>query len=486
MHWLLARVRRLHPALPERARDRRALRPASRAAPTSPRELRLSRASRSGDVRAHVRLGVAAEARARSWREAAATARRVAAGARAARGGVRRRATSTTCRARTIRALRHAREQRVRPRASRSTTRARAGMPALESLCIAKAQRVVRRRSRRAGRVGTLGRRFPVAGADGSRADAARARAGGLRRLARRLPARIRCRRAADAVHAGRRRAIAATATSCISTASTCRAHGACAASPALLDDADPRAARGAHAAAAHLAAGFDGLASADYVGAHWLATFAALALTGSDREPAAKLHRMMNDPGSQHRRRHRARRRSSCCCVVALVRALAAIARERDRRRARGRRTARAARSARAGRAPSTSATCARTSPIARAEQGDAAAALRNEVGARARAIPGRHAAARSSTPTPRSASSCTHSASASRELTQTVEQKLDGLRNDNAQKLEQMRATVDEKLQTTLEQRLGESFKRCRDRLEQVHAAWARCRRSRSASAT
>ncbi len=32
-------------------------------------------------------------------------------------------------------------------------------------------------------------------------------------------------------------------------------------------------------------------------------------------------------------------------------------------------------------------------------------------------------------------------------------------------------MRATVDEKLQTTLEQRLGASFKQVSDRLEQVH---------------
>ena len=51
------------------------------------------------------------------------------------------------------------------------------------------------------------------------------------------------------------------------------------------------------------------------------------------------------------------------------------------------------------------------------------------------------------------------------------TVEQKLDALRIDNTQKLEQMRATVDEKLQTTLDLRLGESFKQVSDRLELVH---------------
>ena len=43
--------------------------------------------------------------------------------------------------------------------------------------------------------------------------------------------------------------------------------------------------------------------------------------------------------------------------------------------------------------------------------------------------------------------------------------------LRAENAQKLEQMRATVDEKLQATLEQRLGASFKQVSERLEQVH---------------
>ena len=51
------------------------------------------------------------------------------------------------------------------------------------------------------------------------------------------------------------------------------------------------------------------------------------------------------------------------------------------------------------------------------------------------------------------------------------TVEQRLDVLRNENAQKLEAMRATVDEKLQNTLDQRLGQSFKQVSDRLEEVH---------------
>ncbi|CCG42601.1 DNA recombination protein RmuC [Magnetospirillum molischianum] len=55
--------------------------------------------------------------------------------------------------------------------------------------------------------------------------------------------------------------------------------------------------------------------------------------------------------------------------------------------------------------------------------------------------------------------------------EQTRTVSEQLDRVRGDNAAKLEQMRQTVDEKLQGTLEKRLGESFKLVSDRLEQVH---------------
>jgi DNA recombination protein RmuC len=55
--------------------------------------------------------------------------------------------------------------------------------------------------------------------------------------------------------------------------------------------------------------------------------------------------------------------------------------------------------------------------------------------------------------------------------ELRQAVETRLAALQEGNEKKLEQMRATVDEKLHATLEQRLGESFKQVADRLEQVH---------------
>ncbi len=56
-------------------------------------------------------------------------------------------------------------------------------------------------------------------------------------------------------------------------------------------------------------------------------------------------------------------------------------------------------------------------------------------------------------------------------RVLAQTVEQRLGLIQQGNEAKLEQMRATVDEKLHATLEQRLGESFKQVAERLEQVH---------------
>ena len=50
-------------------------------------------------------------------------------------------------------------------------------------------------------------------------------------------------------------------------------------------------------------------------------------------------------------------------------------------------------------------------------------------------------------------------------------VDLRLKQLQEDNTGQLEKMRATVDEKLQGTLEKRLGESFKLVSERLEQVH---------------
>jgi DNA recombination protein RmuC len=50
-------------------------------------------------------------------------------------------------------------------------------------------------------------------------------------------------------------------------------------------------------------------------------------------------------------------------------------------------------------------------------------------------------------------------------------VDLRLKQLQEDNSKQIDKMRATVDEKLQGTLEKRLSESFKLVSDRLEQVH---------------
>ncbi|HEY8358454.1 MAG TPA: DNA recombination protein RmuC, partial [Ramlibacter sp.] len=55
--------------------------------------------------------------------------------------------------------------------------------------------------------------------------------------------------------------------------------------------------------------------------------------------------------------------------------------------------------------------------------------------------------------------------------EVRGTLESQLNALQAANTAKLEEMRKTVDEKLQTTLEARLGESFRQVAERLEQVH---------------
>src|SRR3569832_32369 len=55
--------------------------------------------------------------------------------------------------------------------------------------------------------------------------------------------------------------------------------------------------------------------------------------------------------------------------------------------------------------------------------------------------------------------------------EVRGAVEQRLGQIQKDNADKLEQMRHTVDEKLHSALEARLGESFRLVSERLEAVH---------------
>ncbi|MDQ3019133.1 MAG: DNA recombination protein RmuC [Bacteroidota bacterium] len=55
--------------------------------------------------------------------------------------------------------------------------------------------------------------------------------------------------------------------------------------------------------------------------------------------------------------------------------------------------------------------------------------------------------------------------------KIRETLEIKIKNLQEDNSKKLDEMRATVDEKLQSTVEKRFSESFKLISERLEQVH---------------
>lgn len=56
-------------------------------------------------------------------------------------------------------------------------------------------------------------------------------------------------------------------------------------------------------------------------------------------------------------------------------------------------------------------------------------------------------------------------------KSIEKAIEKQLKSIREDNNKQLGEMRITVDEKLQTTLEKRLGESFKQVSERLEMVH---------------
>ena len=62
---------------------------------------------------------------------------------------------------------------------------------------------------------------------------------------------------------------------------------------------------------------------------------------------------------------------------------------------------------------------------------------------------------------------------------LRAALEGKLAAIQQDNNARLEQMRATVEEKLQTTLERRLGDSFKIVSENLQQVHIAMGEMRK-------
>ena len=56
-------------------------------------------------------------------------------------------------------------------------------------------------------------------------------------------------------------------------------------------------------------------------------------------------------------------------------------------------------------------------------------------------------------------------------KDIRETINNNLKDIRDDNTKQLDKMRNTVDEKLQKTLEKRIGESFKLVSERLEEVH---------------
>jgi DNA recombination protein RmuC len=62
--------------------------------------------------------------------------------------------------------------------------------------------------------------------------------------------------------------------------------------------------------------------------------------------------------------------------------------------------------------------------------------------------------------------------------QMRKTVEGRLDLLRTGNAAELEKVRITVDEKLQTTLEKRLGESFGRVVEQLNKAYEVFGEMR--------
>lgn len=55
--------------------------------------------------------------------------------------------------------------------------------------------------------------------------------------------------------------------------------------------------------------------------------------------------------------------------------------------------------------------------------------------------------------------------------QIRQTMEKRITLMQDENSKKLDEMRATVDEKLQKTLEDRIGKSFQLVSERLEQVY---------------
>ena len=61
---------------------------------------------------------------------------------------------------------------------------------------------------------------------------------------------------------------------------------------------------------------------------------------------------------------------------------------------------------------------------------------------------------------------------------MRRTLAEGMTALQAQNAQKLDEIRHTVDEQLQDALQKRVTESFKAVNDQLEQVYKVLAKCR--------
>ncbi len=275
--WLLTRALRRFPDLPSGPRIEALF--AERITPDERRRRgRLPRPTGVEGLRATVRVGVAAGAAGGagpgSRQRGAPGSRHPPAARRRIRGAVR----GVPAPGGLPGAGRRAHQHGVRPAARRGRRRGAAPGPLRPDA--GAGDRLVRGGPRRAG-LGAQRRRLPLADARGGRVHAAVHRAGRVPGVVRNVPA-------AGGVLATRRRCSSrrgsrtgATARSPTSTVSICRGPGAGGRSRVHSSRATRGAERFEAVAAAHLAASLPHVAG-DYMGEHWLATFAMLALEGA------------------------------------------------------------------------------------------------------------------------------------------------------------------------------------------------------------
>ena len=278
MHWLLARLRRLFPALPQRDAIGHAF------------DLHFTRDAIAVEVAYLARPEARSFERTYGWAWLLKLAeelidlrerrRPLVRGACAACGIDRRTLSRLPAACAIPVALRPAHEQRVRPRVCARLC-PRRGRTGVGGALRRQGARLVRRRSRCTRGMGAFGRGFSVAGVDRGGIDATDRRPGRIRHVACGVSARIRSTRTCDALHAGGGERSQRRRTSFTSTASTCRVPGAFAASRPRWPTPIPARRSPPRRHERILRRDSRDSTAAKYVGAHWLATFATLALAG-------------------------------------------------------------------------------------------------------------------------------------------------------------------------------------------------------------